>query len=173
MASSSVVEPSSKRSCLGRFSASLEPMRLEETLIKLDGVTADQLETLTHFCQWVLEELDCQKNEITCVAAWADLCVGLGRTMLCKQCPSGAKLLPHFGDLGVCYFAPACSLGMKDIVDFRGTTASSSRATDMLNLMALIKDNDLVNKFCWLETILTDLQKLHLDLTGEWNVEMM
>ena len=169
MASSSVGN-SSRTTIASRLAAAVP---LSEHLLSLDGVTKDQLVTLTGFATWVVEELDYQKNEISNPGAWADLVVFLGKASFCKQSIHGVALMPHFRDLGILSFAPNCSLGMKDIVDFRGTEESKSKAADMLSLRALITNNDLVTKFPWLQSVLYDIQTLHLDLTGEWDADMM
>ena len=154
-------------------------LRLQEienlagVLLRLDGFGEHDLECGKETARWIVETLDIKNQDggMHSVANWADVCVALGWSSLMKQ-----GILTSFEqckDIGIADIAPLCSLGTHVIHDFVGHRLEKLRANNLLHLHKLLVESNQVQEYEWVKRVVQDIEVMHLDLTGQWDTDMM
>ena len=136
------------------------------------AVALRELELCLETCKWILVDLDLEKNQIAHRSDWACLCVSLFKACKCIECQDQG-LLKELQFLGLNHLAPMHSLGSIDIQKLTGTPLKNVKARELCDLHAFIHKHSLVHHFPWLEGVQVEIQTLHVDLTGEWNTDLM
>lgn len=156
-------------------SPEIPPVSVEAVLLDLHAAKAvglPEMENGFQTCKWVLEVLDLEKNQIANRSDWACLCVSLWKASMCSECqdPSLLKEIQH---IEIHHLAPLHSLGAYDIQKLAGTPLMNVKAQQLCDLHGLIHRRNLISDFPWLGGVQEEIQKLHLDLTGEYNTDLM
>lgn len=150
---------------------SREVDNLANVLLHLDGFSENDLERAKGTVRWILETVDIDREGMKSVADWADVCVALGWSSLVKQ-----GIVTSFEQckyIGVADLAPMCSLGEHVIHDFVGSQFEKMRADNLLHLHKLLVETNLIQDYDWVKGVVQDIELMHLDLTGEWDTNMM
>ena len=116
-----------------------------------------------------MEVLDWDKNHLVHIAAWAELCMSLGKASLCIK---SSLPIEKFDDIGSLQIAPMHAMGDVDIVDLHGT-ALQDLSGERMGLHSFIKKHKLLEHYPWLQAVQDDIQTLHLDMTGAWDTDLM
>lgn len=132
----------------------------------LKAVEPRELESGFQTCKWILEALDLEKSQNAHRSDWVCLCVALWKASMCSECQDPG-LLKEIHHVEIHHLAPLHSLGAFDIQKLAGTPLV------MCDLHAPIHKNSLIHDFPWLGGVQEEIQKLHLDLTGEYNTDLM
>ena len=146
------------------------PVTLEAFLLSLIDVNPDELENGKNICGWVLDHLDFDKNHLKHPVEWSDLCTAFGRTFMCKL---GIASLVETYEVGILKFAPLCHLGNIDIMDLTGSSIMESKGAELKNLHLFLQKHNLIQHYPWLQFVQDEIQALHLDLTGQWDTDLM
>jgi len=149
----------------------LEVENLAGVLLHLDGFSEDDLERAKETVRWILETVDIDREGMKNVADWADVCVALGWSLLMKR--GIVTSFEQCKTIGVTDIAPLCSLGMHVITDFVGSQFGKMRADNLFHLHKLLLESHLIQEYEWVKGVIQDIELMHLDLTGEWDTNMM
>ena len=156
-------------------SPEIPPVTVEAFLLDLHAAKAVELHELEsgfQTCKWILEALDLEKNQIAHSSDWVCLCIALWKASMCSECQD-PSLLKEIHHVEIHHLAPLHSLGVYDIQKLAGTPLMNLKARQLCDLHALIHKHSSIRDFPWLEGVQEEIQKLHLDLTGEYNTDLM